>query len=171
MAGTVVVTFTGVGDTTKFGALAGARLQGLDPVRELLNGTENGASDRGVAVYVNTSTVTGAFATGTLTISSGSGSVGGTIGGTAVTATWATSDTVSAALVAAAINANTTVNKFCSATSAAGVVTITAASVGQIGERITLVASGTGVTASGANLGAGAGVDGVGGVGAPIRYV
>jgi phage tail sheath gpL-like len=171
MAGTVVVTFTGVGDVSKFGALAGAKLQGLDPVRELLNGTENGASDRGVSVYVATSTVNAAYATGTLTLSSGSGSVGGTIGGTAVTATWATSDANSAALIAAAINANTTVNKFCSATSSGAVVTITAASSGQIGERITLVASGTGVTASGANLGAGAGVDGVGGTGAAIKYV
>jgi phage tail sheath gpL-like len=171
MAGTVQITITGVGDVTEFGALAGARLVGAGVVHDLLTGIINGAKDRGAALYVNTSAVTGAFATGTLTLSSGSGSVGGTIGGTAVTVTWATSDTNSAALIAAAINANTTVNKFCSATSSGTVVTITAASVGQIGERITLVASGTGVTASGANLGAGAGVDGVGGVGAPIRYI
>lgn len=170
MAGTVQITITGVGDTAEFGALAGARLEGLKPIENLIESIKNGV-ERGAAVYVSTSTVTGAFATGTLTLSGGSGSVGGTIGGTAVTATWATSDTNSAALIAAAINANSTVNKFCSATSSGAVVTITAAAAGQIGERITLVASGTGVTASGANLGAGAGVDGVGGVGAPVRYV
>jgi phage tail sheath gpL-like len=99
-------------------------------------------------------------ASGTLTISSGSGAVGGTIGGTLVTATWATSDTVAAALVAAAINANTTVNKLCYATSALGVVTVTSNLPGPLGNKITLVASGTGVTASGATLASGAGADG-----------
>lgn len=97
-------------------------------------------------------TTTAAAATGTLTISSGSGSVGGTIGGTSVTVTWATSDTASAAALATAINANTTVNKWVTATSAAGVVTLTATSKNALGNNVTLVASGTGVTASGAKL-------------------
>lgn len=110
-------------------------------------------------VYPSTALQVGAHAvaaTGTLTISSGSGSVGGTINGTTVTATWATSDTNSAALVAAAINANSTVNKFVQATSAAGVVTLTAFPPGSLGNCCTLVASGTGVTASGAKLTGGA---------------
>lgn len=47
------------------------------------------------------------IASGTLAISGGSGAVGGVINGVTVTATWATSDTVSAGLVVAAINAST----------------------------------------------------------------
>lgn len=43
---------------------------------------------------------------GTLTLSSGSGTVGGVINGVALTATWATSDTVAAGLIVAAINAS-----------------------------------------------------------------
>lgn len=43
----------------------------------------------------------------TLALSSGSGAVGGTINGVTVTDTWATSDTISAGLIAAAINAST----------------------------------------------------------------
>lgn len=72
----------------------------------------------------------GLAAAGLLTLSSGSGAVGGTIGGTLVTATWATSDLVSAGLIAAAINANTTVNKFVAASSsvATGTVTISSGS-------------------------------------------
>jgi phage tail sheath gpL-like len=98
-------------------------------------------------------------ATGTLTIASGTGAVGGTIGGTLKTVTWATSDTASAAALAAAINADTTINKLVFATSAAGVVTLKALSPTAIGNKITLVASGTGVTASGATLTTGAGDD------------
>lgn len=93
-----------------------------------------------------------AFASGTLTLSGGSGSVGGTIGGQAVTVTWATSDTLSAAALAAAINANTTANTYVVATSALGVVTVTAIVPGTIGNSMSLVASGTGVTASGSRL-------------------
>src|SRR5687768_7319076 len=48
----------------------------------------------------------GAKATGTLTIASGSGSVGGSINGVSVTVTWATSDTATAAALATAINAS-----------------------------------------------------------------
>ncbi|MBN1442838.1 MAG: hypothetical protein JXA90_09015 [Planctomycetes bacterium] len=84
---------------------------------------------------------------GTLTIASGSGAVGGTIAGSAKTVTWATSDTASAAALKAAINADATLNKLVVATSALGVVTITALAPGLIGNQLTLVASGTGVTA------------------------
>lgn len=97
-------------------------------------------------------------ATGTLTIESGSGSVGGTINGTAVTVTWATSDTASAAALAVAINAAADiVSKHVVATSSAGVVTLTAKCGGHAGNAVTLVASGTGVTASGARLTGGSG--------------
>lgn len=96
-------------------------------------------------------------ASGTLTISGGSGSVGGTIGGQAVTVTWATSDTASAAALAAAINAQATTLQYVVATSLAGVVTITSLVPGTVGNGVTLVASGTGVSASGARLAGGVG--------------
>lgn len=93
-------------------------------------------------------------ATGTLTLASGSGTVGVTINGVAVTVTWATSDTASATALAAAINAsgNALVSKHVTATSAAGVVTLTAINPGYVGNAITIAASGTGATASGARL-------------------
>lgn len=93
-----------------------------------------------------------AAASGTLTMASSSGSVGGTIGGTLVTVTWATSDAASSTALAAAINANTTVNKWVSASAVGAVTTITALEKSAIGNNITLVASGTNVTASGAKL-------------------
>jgi len=101
-----------------------------------------------------------AYASGTLTIAGGTGTVGGTIGGKAVTVIWATSDTATATALAAAINADTTANQFVSASAAAGVVTITAIMPGTIGNGLTLVASGPGVTASGARLAGGTGAPG-----------
>lgn len=93
-----------------------------------------------------------AFASGTLTLSSASGAVGGTIGGTLVTVTASGGDTATATALAAAINADATVKTFVTATSAAGVVTLTAISPGTMGNSMSLVASGTGSSASGARL-------------------
>lgn len=93
-------------------------------------------------------------ASGTVTIASGSGSIAAIINGVTTSVTWATSDTATAAALAAAINgnANVLVGPFVSATSALGVVTITADFKGTQGNSITLAASGTGATASGARL-------------------
>jgi uncharacterized protein YdbL (DUF1318 family) len=97
-----------------------------------------------------------AAATGTVTISSGSGAVGATINGTLVTVTWATSDTASAAALAVAINAAAAiVSSHVTATSAAGVVTLTSKFPGPAGNAVTLALSGTGVTVSGARLAGG----------------
>lgn len=162
MAGSVQVTISGVADTVQFGLPSGAGASG-DQVQRLvtvLRGIASGAYAGNVRIA--TASANAAFASGTLTISSGSGAVGGTIGGTAKTVTWATSDTASAAALVTAINADTTLNKYVLATSAAGVVTITAVSPGQIGNGITLTASGTGVTASGAKLSGGTGVSSAG---------
>ena len=95
-----------------------------------------------------------AKATGTFTIASGSGTITGTINGVAIAITWATSDTNSAALLAAAINAsaNALIAGIVTATSAAGVVTVTAVKGGLAGNAVTIAASGTGNTASGARL-------------------
>lgn len=81
--------------------------------RALLNAALNkaagcvgGASRSASFDLVSSSTAPG-FASSGLAVSSGSGAVGGTINGVTVTDTWATSDTVAAGLVAAAINAST----------------------------------------------------------------
>ena len=98
-----------------------------------------------------------AAASGTVTLSGSSGTVGATINGAAVTTAFATSDTVTAAALAAAINAsaNALVKDLVTATSAGGVVTITAVRKGKSGNCITLAASGTGATASVARLAGG----------------
>lgn len=97
-------------------------------------------------------------ATGTLTLSSASGTVGGIINGVTVTVTASGGDTATAAALAAAINAsaNALVSGSVIATSALGVVTLTARQAGPSGNAITLAATGTGVTASGARLTGGA---------------
>jgi hypothetical protein len=99
-------------------------------------------------------------ATGTLTLSSASGTVGGTINGVSVTVTASGGDIATATLLAAAINAsaNDLVRKQVTASNlnasgtATAVVTLTAVAPGYAGNAITLAASGTGVTASGARL-------------------
>lgn len=102
-----------------------------------------------------------AQASGTVTISSGSGSITATINGVAVAVTWGTSDTATATALAAAINASTNalVAGIVTASSAAGVVTVKALHSGKVGNCITLAASGTGATASGARLTGGTGDD------------
>ena len=68
-----------------------------------------------------------------------------------------TNATVTAANLAALINANTTTNKLFSATSAAGVVTVTCLTPGLIGNLMTLASSSVGYAASGATLTGGTG--------------
>lgn len=98
--------------------------------------------------------VTPTAATGTFTTSSGSGTQTAIINGVSIAITWATSDTVSAALMAAAINAsvNALIAGFVTATSSAGVVTVTTATLGLAGNAITTTATGTGFTAGQARL-------------------
>ena len=93
-----------------------------------------------------TARVTPVAATGTWTTASGSGVQNCIINGVTIANTWATSDTVAAAAMAAAINAsvNALVAGFVTATSALGVVTLTAVDKGLAGNAISLSASGTG---------------------------
>ncbi|MHB8682825.1 MAG: hypothetical protein ACYC9X_00685 [Dehalococcoidia bacterium] len=103
-----------------------------------------------------------AYASDNATIAGGSGGdvVGVTIGGTTKTVAWATSDTVTAAALATAINADATLSTFCTATSALGVVTITALLPGTMGNAIPVVAAGAQsgkVTVATANLAGGTG--------------
>jgi hypothetical protein len=66
-----------------------------------------------------------------LVASSGSGSVGGSICGTAITVTWATSDTASMTALAAAIRGNTSVNRRVTATNISMGVTLASVTAGQ----------------------------------------
>lgn len=92
-------------------------------------------------------------ATGTFTSSSGSGTQTAIINGVSVAITWATSDTISAALMAAAISASTNalIAGLVTATSAAGVVTVSALP-GKMGNSVTTTATGTGFSAGAARL-------------------
>ena len=107
---------------------------------------------------ITTSDADPVAASGTLTISSGSGSVAALINGVSIAVAWTTSDANTASLLAAAINAsvNPLVEPFVVASAALGVVTVTAMEPGVSGNTITLAASGTGITASGNRLTGGA---------------
>jgi len=110
---------------------------------------------------------TAVAATGTVTFSSIAAADTVTIGGTVFTGSdtpsgtsqflTGSTDTASAASLAVAINANTTTNKYLSATSALGVVTITCLIPGVIGNSISLAisahgsVSGSGRMTSGSN--------------------
>ena len=100
-------------------------------------------------------------ASATVTQASSSGTITATINGVAVAITWATDDTTSAALLAAAINKseNPLVRDHVTATSALGVTTITARYPGHAGNAISLGASGTNVTKSGVLLTGGTSTD------------
>lgn len=96
-------------------------------------------------------------ATGTVTVGAASGTVGATINGVSVTVTYATSASATATALAAAINAsaNALVNQHVTASASSGVVTLTSKFPGHAGNAVTLAASGTGMTASGARLSGG----------------
>ena len=103
----------------------------------------------------------GTPATGTITLSSASGSVGATIGGTLVTVTASGGDANTVLLLVAAINANATVAARCIAVVDPALSTrvlLTAKTEPTdhvLGNYIPLVASGTGATVSGATFGTG----------------
>lgn len=105
-----------------------------------------------------------AEASGTVTFSGASGTVGAVIGGITKTQAHGASDDADATNLAAAINADSTLNKYLTASAATNVVTVTAKQRGAIGNLISLVASGTGVTVGAARL-----AGGVGGNGTPTE--
>ncbi len=96
----------------------------------------------------------GVAATGTVTISSGNGTVSITINGVAFSKTWATDDTTTAAAFVTSINASATakIAGYVTATSALGVVTITATQKSVLGNLTTTTAAGNGMTANQATL-------------------
>ena len=109
-----------------------------------------GATRNGAVALVGT-----AAAAGTVTYSSGAGAQTIVINGVTVfNQAWVTSDTATAAAAAAAINASTNplIQNLVTATSSAGVVTITQTQKGTVGNSTTLAVTGTGATASGTRL-------------------
>ncbi len=136
------------------------RKDALEIIRNYMNGAIGG-NKRVNSIRVFADGTDNVYASGTVTISSGSGTITATINGVGTSVTWGTSDTATATALAAAINAatNDLVEFHVSASSSAGVVTITAKAPGQWGNAITLAATGTGATASGARLTGGAGCD------------
>lgn len=170
MAGSVTITISGLdtGHVLEFNQAALERMEAVARVKKLLNGVVNGVYP--ATVTLNVSTADAVRAAGTLTLSSGSGAVGGVINGTTVTDTWASSDANSAGLIAAAINANTTVNKFVSASASGAVVTVIAHEPGKSGSAITFAASGTGVTATGSGKLSNTGTVGAGADAAPVVF-
>ena len=122
---------------------------------------------RGI-VEVQTGAVAPVAASGTLTLVSAVATDAVTIGTTTFTATstpslstdWeidGASDTADAASLAAAINAHATVSQIVTASSALGVVTITAKQKGVVGNFIPLSSADATITASGAFLTGGTG--------------
>lgn len=105
-----------------------------------------------------TASAEGAAASGTITISGGSGNYTATINGVATgNVAFSSTDAVTATALAAAINALATLaSDHVHATASAGVVTVTASRGGVLGNAITLAGTGTGATVSGARLTGGA---------------
>jgi phage tail sheath gpL-like len=160
MAYTTLITITHESPVSRLGALNGPTHRGREAIQSaadlllrLMSGNEKGSVE---IQPVGTASVR---SSGTLSLSSAAGAVGGTIGGTLKTVTASGGDTATAAALAAAINADATINKKVYATSSGAVVTIKALVPGVLGNSVALVASGTGVTAGGATLTGGAGAD------------
>jgi phage tail sheath gpL-like len=158
MSNTLVVTVT---TTEEVGTQAANSLTSrpgrvVTDIANLLTGIVSGNRWGTIDVQVGGGSSTAA--SGTVTLSSGSGTVGAIINGVTVSVTWATSDTASATALKTAINAsaNALIAGHVTATSSSGVVTITAVNKGTVGNSITLAATGTGATASGARLTGGA---------------
>lgn len=149
----------------------GASRRGNEAMQDIvsfLRGITSGVK-KGSSVVVNAGTATDslAAASGTVTLSSAAGTTTVTINGVNFT-TAAGTDTVRAAALALAINTSTNalVQYLVAATSVAGLLTIVALQPGITGNTITLAASGTGATASGARL-----TGGVGGSNLPVALV
>lgn len=150
---TLTLKHTAASSGPRGAPLTGTTKSGRSKLRDfahLAKGMAAGFFGRGTSVaYAGA-----AQAAGTLTLSTASGTVGGTINGVAVTVTASGGDTATAAAIAAAINASTNplVSQHATATSSGAVVTVTALHAGSAGNAVTLAASGTGVTASGVRL-------------------
>lgn len=123
---------------------------------EVVSALHRGINAGATGTYADTRvTVTqgGVQATGTVTYSSASGTTTVTINAVAFSQTTGT-DAARAAQAATDINAsaNALISGILTASSVAGVLTITATAHGKTGNSITMAATGTGATASGSRL-------------------
>lgn len=121
----------------------------LPKVANFINGI-SGRVYRGTVFTVGT-----VQASGTLTFDGASGTVGGSINGVAITVTAAGGDGATGDLWASEVEASDdplVAGLVTVSSDGAGVVTVTAVDAGPTGNTITLSATGTGVTASGARL-------------------
>lgn len=155
---TVVVTIETNKDPTQY-YKAGQKNANGNRLIDLIKGLNAGSLIG--SVTVQGSTTSPVAASGTITqVNTVSGNTV-TIQGVTLTAAtdWVVTgnDTAKAVSLAAAINANTTLNKILVATSATNVVTITALTTGPLGNYITLAKVGTPITISGSTLANGAG--------------
>lgn len=135
-------------------------------LRNFIQRIESGALATSYTAQTSTSAPVNASGTFTLTYASISNNDTCIIGKTTLTCVTGTPSgaqfkketdaTVTAANLAALINANTTLNKYVSATSALGVVTITCLTPGVLGNQIALTGS-TGIVASATYMASGAG--------------
>lgn len=155
---TVVVTIETSKDPNEY-KKAGQKTANGNRLSDLLRGLNSGALLG--KVFVQGSSSNPVFASGTITQVSTVATNTVTIQGVTLTAgtDWVVTgnDTAKAVSLAAAVNANATLNKIVVATSATNVVTITALQAGPLGNYITLAKSGTPITISGSTLANGAG--------------
>lgn len=156
---TIIVTIDTNKDFTEY-TKAGQKNANCNRLRVLIRGLDQGSLIG--ALYTQGSTSSPVAASATITQVSPSAGNTVTIGGVVLTAgtDWviaSLTDAQCATNLAAAINANITLNKIIVASAATNVVTITALQRGVIGNYLSLAKSGAPITISGAALAGGAG--------------
>lgn len=168
MASSLVITIkSDLADISRIVKDTTADKEGIVSLAKFLMAGAGGNSNMSVDAQYDASAAPVA-ASGTLTLVSAVATDAVTIGTITLTATstpttdlhWeidGADDTADAASLAAAINANPTLSKIVSATSALGVVTITALQKGVVGNQIPLSSADATITASAATLTGGTG--------------
>lgn len=161
----LVLTVKGVRASSAPGVTRSAD-ESLIGIRNYLDAALCGAAN--ASVDVQTSTTDPVAASGTFTLTSAIATDAITIGSVTMTATstptlathWeidGADDTADAASLAAAINANTTLNKVVVATSALGVVTVRALQKGVLGNQVAISSADATIVASASFLAGGTG--------------
>lgn len=164
----IVVTFSGVWNAADLGIGSMARgsdgRQNLQALDSFIYGLANGAYSGNYTFGVSATDAVRASAEVTATTS---GSLGTVINGTTVTTAFTTSQDGTATQAVADINANTTVNKWVTASkSGTGKFVVTANIPGELGNCCTLTVTGTGASATGS----GKLISGAGNNGQPTTY-
>jgi hypothetical protein len=155
----VVITVSGLSKSAQdLGALKDSIRGAATSIEALFWALAQGAyTNCTPAISICYSSLDSIFGSATITLSSASGAVGATIGGTLKTVTASGGDAATATALAAAINADATISKKVRASAAANVITVKSLLPGAVGN-YTMTASGTGSSVSG-NLTGGQGAD------------